>query len=340
MKVPNKMLPPGAALLTMLSAVLLLGCGGGGSQPYPVRQFGVTEAQLMDLANNPNGIVVGRGSGMVVLQMEPAGGQPAPVVGDTASRGVDELWFDVDYPGTVSVDLTGDSLSVASQVAVLDAKGKPLLTADAVAPKASVLLAAGRYLLRFTAAAGATETVLGMVWFGGEPKLGPVNLRGTNLTESDLSHALLLRVTGGLTLSDTEVMSILLGSSKVRGADLSGANLAGARLDGALLTGSGRSAANLGGTNLTSASATDLYLARANLSGATLTNADLSRSVLTGANLRGAELSNAQLVDVDLSGADLTGANATAVNLTRANLSGANWVDGRTCASGSVGECR
>ena len=363
----NKSMYRCGGLAAFLSALLLLGCGGGGGDTpiYPERQFGVTEPELRDNALNPNGIVVGRGSGLVVSRLEPAAGQAAPSQGDTASIGVDAMWFDVDYPGSVSVDLTqGSSLSVVSEVAVLNTKGESLLVADAAKPKSSVNLVAGRYLLRFTAASNATDMMLGMVWFGGTAKsvnladlqkvssgsctgcnlqganLSAVSLRGANLTDADLSHALLVRVSGGFTLGGTDIMTIYLDSGAVRGADLSGANLVGARLDGAYLTGGGGSPANLYGTNLASASVTDVFLARADLHGTSLANADFSRSVLTNANLRAANLSNTIFVNADLSGADLTGANIVSVNWTGAKLGAAIWTDGRICAPGSVGACQ
>ena len=369
MKKWSKTLRQGAALASFLSALVLQGCGGGGSPPpplvYPERQFGVTEADLLDTVNNPNGIVVGRGSGMVVMRMEPPSGPPAPLVGDSAGLGVDTLWFDVDYPGTVHADLTADAQSVVSKLEVLrhadDAV--PLLLANAATPKASVGLAPGRYVLRFTAAIGATQVKLAMVWFGGASKatnqadlqrlgsgncsgcnlqganLSGVNLHGINLSDADLSQALLVRVAASLALGDTDIMTFLFGGSTVRGADLHGTNLAGARLDGAYLSGSGNSVANLKGANLTSASVTDVFLAGADLSGAGLAHADFSRSVLARADLSGANLSNVLFVNADLSGADLTGANLSSTNLTGADLSGAIWPDGRHCAALSVGTC-
>lgn len=361
----NLTMRPCGALAVFLSAVLLVACGDGGSLPlYPDRQFGVSEPELRDNLLNPNGIVVGRGSGLVVSRLEPAGGLPAPLMGDSASIGVDAMWFDVDFPGAVNVDLKqGNSLSVVSQLTVLDAKGEPLMIADAGKPKSSVNLPAGRYQLRFTAATGATEVALGMVWFGGTAKtvnqadlqkvsagscigcnlqganLSAISLRGVNLADSDLSHALLVRVSGGFTLGGTDIMTIYLDGSAVRGADLSGANLAGTRLNGAYLTGGGGSPANFFGTNLTSASVTDVFLARADLHGASLANADFSRSVLTRANLRGASLANAIFVHADLSGADMTGADVLSTSWTGANLSAVIWTDGHVCAAGSIGAC-
>jgi uncharacterized protein YjbI with pentapeptide repeats len=350
--------------------LLLLGCGGntggGGAAPiYPERQFGVTEAELKDASNNPNGTVVGRGSGMVVMRIEPAGGQPAPPVGDSAVTGVDTLWIDVDYPGTVSVDLTGDARSVVSKVEVLrdEHDMAPLLSANAATPKASVTLAVGRYLLRLTAASGATQEMQGMVWFGGASKavnaadlqkvnagsctgcnlqganLSGIDLQGKNLSNSDLRQALLVRVSGGLTLNGTDILAFFFGSSAVRGADLSGANLSGTRLDGAYLSGSGGSPANLAGVNLASASLTDVFLAGADLHGAGLAHANFSRSVLTNADLQGASLANAVFTNADLSGANLLGVSLSSTVFTGANLSHATWVNGHVCAAGSVGAC-
>lgn len=374
-------------LPVLVSALLLPGCGGnsGRSPSIPDRQFGVTEPELRDSTTNPNGTVVGRGSGMVVMRIEPPGGQAAPLLGDSAGIGVDSLWFDVDYPGTVSVDLTGEAQSVVSKVEVLrdEHDTAPLLLANAATPKASVTLATGRYLLRLTAATGATDVVQGMVWFGGTAKdvspvdlqkvsagnctgcnlqranLSGVHLHGSNLLDSDLSHALLVRVSGGFSINGTDIMAFFFGSSAVRGADLGGANLAGVRLDGAYMTGGRRSPANLHGANLSSASVADVFLAGADLAGADLQHADFSRSVLSGADLQGANPTHAVFAGADLTGANLSGgnlastnftganlrganlygANLSFANFTGANLSGATWSNGQVCVDPSVGAC-
>jgi uncharacterized protein YjbI with pentapeptide repeats len=119
------------------------------------------------------------------------------------------------------------------------------------------------------------------------------------------------------------------------GGDLSGQSLLNADLAGADL-----SNANLTGADLRGA---DLY--RADLSGANLSNAQLSsvilnRSDLSGANLSGTNLTGAQIRAADLSRANLSGADLSRVDLTYTNLGGAVWVDGRTCAEGSSGECK
>lgn len=105
-----------------------------------------------------------------------------------------------------------------------------------------------------------------------------------------------------LSLADLSNINLL-------GADLQGAGLQEAKLDYAELSG-----ANLGFADLTGASLRGAILVNANLSGADLTKADLAYANLQGANLSGAKLDG--------------------VNLTKAY-----WIDGRTCAVGSLGQC-
>ena len=71
------------------------------------------------------------------------------------------------------------------------------------------------------------------------------------------------------------------------------------------------------------------------LRGAVLPQADLWEANLTGANLSSADLSKANLGRAILTGADLADAD-----LTLTVLGEATWIDGRICATGSVGECR
>lgn len=352
----------------------LAGCGGSPfSWPVPERQFGVTEAQLMDATGNPNGLVVGAGSGLVVTQIEPFGAAPAPVVGDTAGIGVDHMWFDVDNPVKVAIDLGSDSFDVVSDLTVLNQSGAVLMQIDRAHPKGELWLEHGRYLLRFTAAGTATDIALGMVWFGGASKLvnaadlqkmlaSPIcercNLRGANLSQAtlssailsgaDLSDALLLKIPGGLALNGN-LFKVLLGGSDVKGADLSSAILTGATLSGAYMTGAAGNAANLSSANLTRVTALNMFLPGVDMNSADLTGADFSRSVMTRANMGGAILRNATMVDVDLRGADLTsailigtnfkGAQLDGAKLGGAQLAGATWSDGRVCANNSVGSC-
>lgn len=78
----------------------------------------------------------------------------------------------------------------------------------------------------------------------------------------------------------------------------------------------------------------------ADLSGANLEGVVLIRADLTDANLSGADLTYADLRDAVLNGTNLSGANLTDTELAGANLSGAIWTDGKTCAEGSVDECK
>ncbi len=110
----------------------------------------------------------------------------------------------------------------------------------------------------------------------------------------------------------------------LRGADLSRAllrstDLLGSRLDGVLLVDADLSYADLQRT----------HLDRADLRGARLTGVALQNAVLTDARLDGA----------DLSFVNLTGATIAGARLDGAILDRAVWIDGRICASGSVGTC-
>lgn len=114
-----------------------------------------------------------------------------------------------------------------------------------------------------------------------------------------------------------------------------GSDLRRADLRGALLKNADLSDSDLAGANLGEADA-----AYANLEAADLTLANLELSRLVGTNLRGAGLGHANLHAADLQYADLRDARIDGAQLEGARLSHAIWVDGQTCASGSVGECR
>ena len=119
-------------------------------------------------------------------------------------------------------------------------------------------------------------------------------------------------------------------SCRLDALDAERANLAGARLQNAKL-----SAARLLGARLTESD-----LSYADLSGASLGYADLRGARLLGTDLRRADLAYARLGGADLAYADLTGANLGSADLAGARLDHAIWIDGRTCAPGSVGSCR
>lgn len=116
---------------------------------------------------------------------------------------------------------------------------------------------------------------------------------------------------------------------RIMGKDLAGADLREARLQNARLAGTGLAGADLSRANLD----------YADLSLADLGYANLKQSSLRGADLRGADLRDADLSDADLSFADLSGTTLTGARLQGARFHETIWVDGQTCAAGSIGAC-
>lgn len=106
---------------------------------------------------------------------------------------------------------------------------------------------------------------------------------------------------------------------------------------------------NLAGGQMGNINLQDADLQGTDLSGAVMDYAELSQANLGFVDLRKASLRGAILVNANLSGADLRGADLAYANLQGANLSGAKlesanltkayWIDGRTCAVGSLGKC-
>ena len=348
-----------------LAALLLLGCGGGGGAA-PERQFGVAESQIYDPLRRLEGTVVGPNSGLVTLQLEAPAGPPAPQPGDSAIVGVDELWFDVDKAGTASLALTEQNLAQVSRMEVnADVTGKLTVLAEATSQRQSSLsLSPGRYMLRLVAAPGATDLTMVFVWFGGiSPLFNPddlkrlatgtcvdcmlaganlseYNLRGSNLTRSDLSGAMLAPFPGGLKLGPTEIFKIFISPAGVGGygaggADLSAANLSAVKMTDTYLDHALLGAANLAGANLSRSVLRKAMLGGANLAGATLSNVDFRGADLSATNLTGAVLTHA-----DLSGANLSAASLAGADFTGAKRDGATWSSTKICAAGSTGVCR
>jgi hypothetical protein len=67
---------------------------------------------------------------------------------------------------------------------------------------------------------------------------------------------------------------------------------------------------------------------------------DKSGYLMVGADLRDANLANVNFTGANLSYADLSGADIRNTQFNKAILSGAKWVDGKTCAQGSIGLCK
>jgi len=110
------------------------------------------------------------------------------------------------------------------------------------------------------------------------------------------------------------------------------------------LAGSELKAANLMNTNLEQANLVGANLSRSNLkysklNSANLQGANLTKANLKGASLIGADLSAATLEQADLSYATLRGAIIDNADFSAAILDGAIWIDGRSCAKNSIGQC-
>ncbi len=97
--------------------------------------------------------------------------------------------------------------------------------------------------------------------------------------------------------------------------------------------------AKLVGTRLDEARLAGAELAYASLNGASLRNVEFNRADLVGADLTGADLTGADLSGANLRYAVLKGADLTGTRLDAAVLDKAVWVDGHTCAEGSLGRC-
>jgi hypothetical protein len=120
--------------------------------------------------------------------------------------------------------------------------------------------------------------------------------------------------------------------------------------DGCVFDALDLSSAALTGATLRNARLANVSLFRADLSRADLSYVELNAvrmgyANLAGARLRGAtlrqtELDYADLHGADLSYADLRGASIGGAALADARLDNALWIDGRTCAAGSLGDCR
>lgn len=80
-------------------------------------------------------------------------------------------------------------------------------------------------------------------------------------------------------------------------------------------------------------------IAYADLSGSNMSYSDLQKATLLGANLKQADLSYANLKSADLAYADLSQANLGHTVLEEARFDHAIWIDGRQCATGSIGHC-
>lgn len=147
-----------------------------------------------------------------------------------------------------------------------------------------------------------------------------VGLAGADLSDADLSHAVL---SGGsfqrINLSRANLMF-----AKLSHADLFDANLSGARLGKADLSNSNLTRARLSAAEMPDV---DLSMARMELSDlawAKLHRANLSHADLSLANFWGAEVTLANLTSANLDVTNFTEANLSKSNLSGAKLNGTN----------------
>jgi len=148
-----------------------------------------------------------------------------------------------------------------------------------------------------------------------DANLARMKLPDANLTNANLSHA-------------------SMNGSDFQNANLTGANLFGSSLRETTLTGADATGANMNWADLNLADLSQATLAKAMLQGSNMTGATMTGTVLTQASLQAAVFSRA-----NLSQANLNGARLSKTGFTGASLSSATWVDGRTCAEGSIGTC-
>ncbi len=109
------------------------------------------------------------------------------------------------------------------------------------------------------------------------------------------------------------------------------------------------------GADLSGALINNALLRQANFSGGNFKGGDLMYAIMSGSNLSYAEFTNAKMKGIDLQHTDLTyadmsGADLSFANFRKANIGGVNftdaildnaiWIDGTTCLSGSIGDCR
>jgi uncharacterized protein YjbI with pentapeptide repeats len=346
--------------MASVMAALLAACGGSSNPPAFIPQYGVTERQLHDPLRNASGIVVQNGSGAVSLQLESTGAQTAlPLSGDTASTGVDTVYFDILKDGRVSLGLSVQDLQYVASVELLNASQEVLLKVDANTTQGNAWLRRGdltqpmpRFQVRITSANGSVNNPHVFAWFGNNlgptsnkyqlgnlPSelavqcegcnlsgafLGQYRLSGAHLPSADLRNAWLVKVKNpdDLRLDDFLIFKLFMNGSQIAGADLSGANLNRADLTGAVLNGAGDARADLTGTNLNYATITGINLDGAAMAGVQLNHVQAFQVSWVRADLTGAQMTSANLAQGNFEQANFTGANLSDADLRGSNLRG------------------
>jgi uncharacterized protein YjbI with pentapeptide repeats len=119
-----------------------------------------------------------------------------------------------------------------------------------------------------------------------------------------------------------------------------GVDLAGVDMHHASMTTMRLDKANLQGANLSHAILQLSNFKEANMMFANLEGAHMHATNLQKTNLMMANMQKVNLLDADLRGANLQGANLQGAILIQAKLGDAIWIDGRKCATDSVGTCK
>jgi uncharacterized protein YjbI with pentapeptide repeats len=335
-------------LSVALIALALGACGGGNATMEASRVL--QESELYHPVTNPAGVVEQPGQ-TVVLGLQ-AGTSDLPPLSNLASKGVEDLWFEVQDAQSMQMVLDADMLAAIDRLEIRDQNDALLATFDAASPSATLSLAPGRYQALLHVSAGDTDPVPVFVQYASEQD---DNTRARGATVLDKAQPQDIYLRGGkmsfgagcpgCNLARKDFSRWNFKRAKLTGANLAEANLTGANLFQADLTGADLSGANLTRALLSTADLTGAKLAGADLSRAYLNVANLTKAVLiqaklTGANLTSANLSMANFTGANLTGALLAGTDPYSAILDGAILSGAMWNDGRRCRDDSIGNCR
>lgn len=153
-----------------------------------------------------------------------------------------------------------------------------------------------------------------------EAVLDNVDLRGADLSRSDLRHASLRAAR----LSDAVLTRSRLTNANLAGAVASSTNFSGADLDLADLSGGRFRQADFSRASLEDSTAVEAHFTGANFTDASLRMANLEGSLFRGAILEGTDFEGANLCLADLQGADLQMARFCGADLSGADLRNCN----------------
>ena len=157
-----------------------------------------------------------------------------------------------------------------------------------------------------------------------------------------LAIALLLLIIGayaGFTLLPAEPPSADCTAVAAPGVNWNHCQLSGVQILNQDFSKANMNSTNLQNANLFGGVFNETDLSYANLNQVNLRYAMLHNTKLKGASLRRSALTNASIANADLSYANLTDANIENTSFNNVKLDNAIWIDGRTCAKGSIDTC-